>query len=48
MGFEVKVDEDKGEVVVTLGEKVVSVFRPENMKNRLRSQLEYSGGDYIK
>lgn len=49
MGFLVKVDEDKGEVFVSLGDKIVSHFwGMENMKEGLEAQLQWSGGDYLK
>jgi hypothetical protein len=48
MGFEIAVNEDKDEVIVTKGDKMVSAFTPKGLKKGLKAQLEWSGGDYLR
>lgn len=47
MGFIVSIDEDKDEVIVTLGDDVVSKFNPKGLKEGLKADLESSDGDYL-
>ena len=47
MGFVITVDEDNDKVAVTLNGQVVSTFSPKNLKEGLKKQLEWCGGDYL-
>lgn len=48
MGLVVTVDEEKGQVSVTSGEKLVALSTIDNVKKGLEKQLQLIAGDYLK
>lgn len=38
MGFVVVIDEERGEVTVTMGDKIVSTFHPRGLKEGLKAR----------